>query len=251
MRGQDFGMDWQFAFERSEMLRLVQAGLLQSIGHELKTPLNGQAGALEMVLGDLCDSPEEEREYITAARQAVDRSVAMLEEFSEIARYRLPLGELCPQATDLRPILEQVRRLTRLPARDRGIRYHWPQLDPEHPEQEHPEQEQAERKHQKVWTDPAGLTQALWGLCHWGIGCLRYGSITVEVSEGEAGWCWDLEIQGSPLVSLDPDQMSDPGLQIPWQVSIKLIQAMRGQITLDRHTEKHLRIRVVLPKGYP
>ncbi len=238
-------MDWQFAFERSEMLRLVQAGLLQSIGHELKTPLNGQAGALEMILGDLCDSPEEEREYITAARQAVDRSVAMLEEFSEIARYWLPLGELCLQATDLQPILEQVRRLTRLPARDRGIRYHWPQLDSEQPEQDQPEP-----KEQKVWTDPAGLTQALWGLCHWGIGCLRYGSIRVEVSPEEAGWCWDLEIQGSPLVSLDPDQLSDPALQIPWQVSIKLIRAMEGQIALDQHTEKHLGIRVVLPKGY-
>ncbi len=226
-------MDWQFAFERSEMLRLVQTGLLKSIGHELKTPLNGQAGALEMILGNLCDSPEEEREYITAARQAVDRSVAMVEEFSEIARYWLPLDELCPQATDLQPILEQVQRLTRLPARDRGIRYHWPQLDPE--------------QKQKIWTDPAGLTQALWGLCHWGIGCLRYGSITVEVSPGEAGWCWDLEIQGSPLVSLDPDQLSDPALQIPWQVSIKLIRAMGGQIALDHHTEKHLRIRVLLP----
>jgi hypothetical protein len=54
-------VDWQFAFERSEVMRAFQQELLVSIGHELRNPLSSQMGSLQLVLSDLCDSREEER----------------------------------------------------------------------------------------------------------------------------------------------------------------------------------------------
>ncbi|NJL98136.1 MAG: sensor histidine kinase [Synechococcaceae cyanobacterium SM2_3_2] len=231
-------MDWQFAFERSEMLRLLQGGLLQSVGHELKTPLNGQVGALEMILSGLCDSPEEEREYVTAARQAVDRSLAMLQDFSQIARYRLPIQDLQPQSTQILPLLQQVRQLTTLPAQDRGIRYLWPNLDGD-----------PECLYKPIWADPDGLTQALWGLCHWSITCLRYGTIQIQILQQSQATHFHLDIKGSPLKSLNPEDLDEPSLRIPWQVAEKLITVMGGQQTLHHAAADQAQIQVVLPWG--
>ncbi len=231
-------MDWQFAFERSEMLRLLEGGLLQSVGHELKTPLNGQMGALEMILSGLCDSPEEEREYVTAARQAVDRSLGMLQDFSQIARYRLPIQDLQPQLTEVLPLLQQVRQLTTLPAQDRGIRYLWPNLD-----------DPSESPLKPIWADPHGLTQALWGLCHWSITCLRYGTIQIQVLEQSQTAHLRLDIKGSPLKSLDPEDLNEPTLRIPWQVAEKLIVTIGGQQTLHLPAPDQAQIEVVLPWG--
>ncbi len=231
-------MDWQFAFERSEMLRLLEGGLLQSVGHELKTPLNGQMGALEMILSGLCDSPEEEREYVTAARQAVDRSLGMLQDFSQIARYRLPIQDLQPQLTEVLPLLQQVRQLTTLPAQDRGIRYLWPNLDGS-----------SEPLLKPIWADPDGLTQVLWGLCHWSITCLRYGTIQIQVLEQSQATHLRLDIKGSPLKSLDPEDLNEPTLRIPWQVAEKLIVTIGGQQTLHLPAPDQAQIEVVLPWG--
>lgn len=229
-------MDWKFAFERSEMLRLLQSQLLQSIAHELKTPINGQVGSLELILGDLCDSPAEEREYVQAARQGVDRSLALLQEFSQMAKYHLPVQALQPQRIPVGPVLRDVQMLTRLPAQDRGIRYHWPALDNEGRE---------------VTADAAGLTQALWGLCHWGIGCLRYGTLEIQMDWVRASgdlsspWVWRLDIQGQPLQTLDPSQM--PDLEVFWRVSGKILAAMGGECRFEERDPRHVGIEVRLP----
>jgi signal transduction histidine kinase len=118
-------MDWQFAFERSEVMRAFQQELLVSIGHELRNPLSSQMGALQLVLSNLCDSREEERECLQSAKEAVERLLMLLEEYTRLARHDLPIQPLRPRPTRLRPLLQEIHSLTRLQAQDRGIRYDW------------------------------------------------------------------------------------------------------------------------------
>ena len=222
-------VDWQFAFERSEVMRAFQQELLVSIGHELRNPLSSQMGSLQLVLSDLCDSREEEREYLQSAKEAVERLIKLLEEYTRLARHDLPIQPLRPAAIRLRPLLQDVHSLTRLQAQDQGIRYDWPALQPSLPDD------------LTVWADPHGLVQALLGVCRWGIRTLCYGSMalrTYPAAEGQLCLEWNLE--GRCRMPIQPH------LEAAWRVSERLLREMGGDLELCESSLYRLGIRVTL-----
>lgn len=201
-------LDWQFAFERSEMLRDFQAGLLTSIGHELRNPLSNQIGSLQMILHDLCDSAKEERDYLEIAKDSAEQLLHLLSEFTDLVRHPLPIEPIARTQVDLLSLLRDVYRLTRLQAKDRGIRYLWPELE-------------CSSSTVLVYADALGLTQALLGLCWWGIRQLRYG--TFEVGQ------ISLEIPGNGAAS------------VPWEHSEFLALSIRlsGQLVTEKALSQH------------
>lgn len=226
-------MDWQFAYERSEMLRDFQAGLLISIGHELRNPLSSQIGSLQMILCDLCDSPEEERDYLETSKRSVEQLVHLLEEYSQLVRYPLPIQPLHPRPTALLPLLRDVHHLTRLQAQDQGLRYLWPDL------QDREETPAA----LLIQADPIGWVQALAGLCWWGIQQLRYGTLQIGgISEQSFSYppAQRVEILHFPLHfsgALTPP--SDPRQHPHWRVCQRLLQDMQGDLHLvDCQTDR-------------
>ncbi len=209
-------MDWRFAFERSEVMRAFQQELLVSIGHELRNPLSSQMGSLQLVLSNLCDSREEEREYLQSAKEAVERLLQLLEEYTRLARHDLPIQPLRPTPTRLRPLLQEVYSLTRLQAQDQGIRYDWPALQPSSlPES------------LAVWADPHGLVQALLGVCRWGIRTLYYGSIALSTyPAGEEHLYLEWSLEGRCRLPLQPQESAT------WRVSERLLREMEGHLEL-------------------
>lgn len=219
--------DWHFAYERSEMLREFQTGLLISIGHELRSPLSSQIGSLQMILCDLCDTPEEEREYLETSKRSVEQLVHLLEEFSHLVRYPLPIQPISPTQLDLLALLRDVHQLTRLQAQDRGLRYLWPDL-------------QASAAIMTLHGDPVGFSQALLGLCWWGITHLQHGSVQVgEVlgtSEGREATWHAFGIDGDGWFYL-PITLSghladpiDPREHRHWGVCSRLLAEMGAQV---------------------
>ena len=212
-------LDWQFAYERSEMLRDFQAGLLISIGHELRNPLSSQIGSLQMVLCDLCDSPQEEREYLETGKRSVEQLVRLLEEYSHLVRYPLPIQPVRPTQIDLFPLLRDVHQLTRLQAQDQGLRYLWPDLEEDAPAL-------------MFYGDPLGFAQALLGLCWWGIRQLRYGTVQIgglpEDSFDEAkrsrSLSFPLRFSGHIGAPLDPREHHH------WRVCHRLLREMQGDL---------------------
>jgi nitrogen-specific signal transduction histidine kinase len=209
-------MDWQFAFERSEVMRAFQQELLVSIGHELRNPLSSQMGALQLVLSNLCDSREEERECLQSAKEAVERLLKLLEEYTRLARHDLPIQPLRPRPTRLRPLLQEIHSLTRLQAQDRGIRYDWPDL-----------QSSWLPDSLTVWADPHGLVQALLGVCRWGIRTLCYGSMALSAYPGgEEHFCLEWDLEGRCCLPIQPQDSA------AWRVSERLLREMGGRLEL-------------------
>ncbi len=245
-------VDWQFAFERSEVMRAFQQELLLSIGHELRNPLSSQMGSLQLVLSDLCDSPEEEREYIQSAKEGVDRLIKLLEEYTRLARHNLPIQPLQPEPILLYPLLQDVHSLTRLQAQDQGIRYEWPALSPLAPIDPPPQVPELPPLSESltVWADPYGLVQALLGVCRWGIRTLRYGSMALQTypaGKGEERLCLEWNLEGRCHVPIEPD------MSAAWRVSERLLQQMDGHLELCESGIYRVGIKVTLrtPEGIP
>ncbi|MFS8854417.1 sensor histidine kinase [Synechococcus sp. H55.7] len=231
-------VDWQFAFERSEVMRAFQQELLVSIGHELRNPLSSQMGSLQLVLSDLCDSPEEEREYIQSAKESVERLIKLLEEYTRLARHDLPIQPLQPEPTQLRPLLQDVYSLTRLQAQDQGIRYEWPILQP--PSVSEPS---ALPDSLMVWADPHGLVQALLGVCRWGIRALRYGSMALHlypIAAAEGHLCLEWNLEGRCHVPVETKGSAT------WRVSERLLREMGGDLELGESGLHRVVIKVTL-----
>lgn len=231
-------VDWQFAFERSEVMRAFQQELLVSIGHELRNPLSSQMGSLQLVLSDLCDSPEEEREYLQSAKEAVERLIKLLEEYTRLARHDLPIQPLRPEPTRLRPLLQDVYSLTRLQAQDQGIRYEWPALQPTSAFEVPLLPDSL-----TVWADPHGLVQALLGVCRWGIRTLRYGSMALHLypaPEGEGRLCLEWNLEGRCHVPIQTEGCA------AWRVSERLLREMGGELELCESGLYRVGIKVTL-----
>ncbi len=211
-------MDWQFAFERAEMLRQFQAELLASIGHELRTPLSSQMGSLQMILADLCDSPQEERECLDTARLAVENSLRLLEEYTRLAQHQIPIQCLQLQPVQLLPLLRDVAALTLLQAQDRGVRYAWSCL------------QEAQITDYWVYADPHGLLQALLGLCRWSLAQLRCGQLDIQIQSQPPQTLLTLKLWGLPVCHSAEQQQQQ---HFTWRVGQRLLQEMQADLNFQ------------------
>ncbi|MBI5710792.1 MAG: hypothetical protein HZC42_10880 [Candidatus Eisenbacteria bacterium] len=106
--------------------RLAEASRLKSeflanTSHELRTPLNGIIGFLQLVLDRQCDSPEEERDYLTKAHECSRHLLDLINDLLDIARIEAGRLSLEVASVDVVELFAEVRSLTSVPARERGL----------------------------------------------------------------------------------------------------------------------------------
>lgn len=213
-------MDWQFAFERAEMLRQLQRELLVSIGHELRSPLTQYIGSLDMILFDLCDSPEEVKQYLTQAKGSVSYLIKRLEEYTDLSSQHLLIQPLQRQTVDLIPVLQKAHQLTHLQAKDRGIIYPWTiSSDP-------------------FWVemDPDGLLQALLGIFYWSIQQLRHGTLILSLEKERT--CIGIHTLGQAISPLPTHE------NLIWKVTQRLLQEMNSLVTLIDSSPTHFDLEI-------
>lgn len=89
----------QLACERAIALADFQAGFLARTSHELRSPLNQIISLHQLILSDLCDSPEEERTFLTQAQAAIQKVLKNLDLITSVSK--LAVGRTQP---DLQPV---------------------------------------------------------------------------------------------------------------------------------------------------
>lgn len=112
---------WASAFHLAKQWGEFQGGFLARTAHELRSPLSSTIGLHQMILNDLCDDPEEERQCVADANQAAQRMVGLLDRLIEVSK--INSGAIAPdlQPVSLPMILDEVENLTYLPAANRNI----------------------------------------------------------------------------------------------------------------------------------
>ncbi len=95
---------------------------LANTSHELRTPLNSILGFLRIVLGKLCDSPEEEREFLQNAFDSAQNLLVLINELLDTARIEAGKVDLTLKEVDVSQVFREVQKLTQVQAAQKNLR---------------------------------------------------------------------------------------------------------------------------------
>ena len=76
----------ELAYHLAREMSQFKAGFLARTTHVLRSPLNGLIGLHQLILSDLCENPEEEREFIGQAHERALKLLNLIDEILHIAR---------------------------------------------------------------------------------------------------------------------------------------------------------------------
>lgn len=110
----------QLAYQLVEEMSQFKAGFLARTTHVLRSPLNGLIGLHQLILSDLCESPEEEREFIAQAHDRAMKLLKLIDEILNIARTQSATNHLNIQPQSLGELLKDVYDLTYMLAENRN-----------------------------------------------------------------------------------------------------------------------------------
>ncbi len=207
-----------------------KGGFLARISHELKSPLNSIIGSQQIILADLCNDADEEREFLEQANQSTLKMVNLLEEIllvSKIERGKVPVKSVSLSVAEL---LEQVRSLTYIQAADRNFPLHIRIPDPD----------------LQIQADRALLRQILVYLIETAISNMQEGSICLCVREvpangqtpGQVQICLDspcsIDIWNDPVDFLKSELKPTESPQLSSGLNLlanqMLLEWMRGKL---------------------
>ncbi len=180
--------------------------------------MSSAIGLHQMILNDLCDDLEEERQCVADANQAAQRMVNLLDRLIEVSKFNSGAIEPDFQVVALSLILDDVEGLTYLQAANRNIG-----LDFEEP----PEVD--------VWVDSKRMRQSLALVVDGLITQLAQigdkGPITLRTSVIEQ----TVQIQIQTTCALetwsDPIDLMDPGMSIAHSVADLRAMAAHSQLS--------------------
>lgn len=214
----------QLAYQMASEMCQFKAGFLARTSHELRSPINSMIGTLQLILADLCENPEEEREFLQQAYDSALKMIGVLDEIIQIAKTEHGTAQLKLQPLQLTQVFEELKQLTYMQAANRSIRLHI----------------EIPNSNIYVMADSSRLRQVLVSLVDTAIAQMEQGRVKVSVHpEPESGYVhiwiddqrpvsawsesWDL-IQST--LEADHPSIASPSLQ-PFQADIQLSPGMR------------------------
>ncbi|MBO9999309.1 MAG: HAMP domain-containing histidine kinase [Cyanobacteria bacterium SID2] len=117
-------------YHLARQIAQFKSGFLSRISHELRSPLNGSIGALQLILADLCEDRDEEREFIGKAHESALKLVEILDTILKVARAEQGRTPLKLESVRLAEVFEDIRRLTHLQAANRNYKLYVERPDP-------------------------------------------------------------------------------------------------------------------------
>jgi len=107
------------ARRRAEAANEAKSRFLATVSHEMRTPLNGLIGMLDLMGQDLLDPTAAER--LRVARAAAGHAVGVLDDILEAASLEAGAFELTPGRATLRPIFEEALAVFAGRAAEKGL----------------------------------------------------------------------------------------------------------------------------------
>lgn len=108
------------ALERAQF----QGGFLARAAHELRSPLSSLMGLQQLILADLCDDAEEERQCVAQSYEAAQNLHSLMDQLIRVAKLEQGTQRLDIQPIALDLLLEDLESFVHLQVADRNARLH-------------------------------------------------------------------------------------------------------------------------------
>lgn len=179
----------------------------------MRSPLNGLIGLHQLILSNLCENPEEEREFISQAHERALKLLKLIDEILNVARTEYGTNKLNIQPLSLVDILQHLHEVTYMLAENRNYPLLISPPDPEI----------------YVLADPYWLRYVLVNLVESCIAQMEEGSLRISVG-------------GSPTDDLVCIWLDVPTHAVPVQEQVDLIAT-------DEKFSKHEELKSSLSPG--
>jgi K+-sensing histidine kinase KdpD len=166
----------QLAYHMAQEISQFKAGFLARTTHVLRSPLNGLIGLHQLILSNLCENPEEEREFIAQAHERALKLLKLIDEILSVARVEHGTNKLHIQPLNLSELLQEVHDLTYMLAENRNFPFRVLPPDPE----------------TYILADPNWLRQVLITLVESSIAKMEEGSICISTHVAHTSGCIDI-----------------------------------------------------------
>ncbi len=247
----------ELAYQMARDMSLFKGGFLARTTHELRSPLNGLIGLHQLILSDLCESPEEEREFIAQAHERALKLLHLIDEILNIARTEHGTNKLDIQPHCLARILQEVNNLTYMVAANRNLSLRVVLPDPE----------------TYVLADYRWLRQILVNLVDTAINQMEFGSICLASSFCAANNTLEIFLdvpshavttsESMELMKLGVDSADNhqdhtvlsPGMKI--LLNQNLLEMMRGKLEIvscpstPQTNQELTRLQISIPRVIP
>lgn len=222
----------QLAYQMAHEMSQFKAGFLARTSHELRSPLSSLMGMHQLILSDLCDSPEEEREFVAQAHVSAQKMVKLLDEMIAVSKTEHGTNRLEIRPLPLSKVFEELELLTHMQAANRNLQF--TVISPEEDIQ--------------VLADPRRFRQVLVGIVDSAIVQMEEGRIQVTATaapDSEEVHVWiDVQCPNSiwneslDLLSQIPDPETEPNKtdKVSPGLTLLMVQtlldAMQGRLQL-------------------
>lgn len=105
-----------------EQASRLKSEFLANTSHELRTPLNGMIGFLQLVLDGMCDSRDEERDYLKQALQCSRHLLGLINDVLDIAKIEAGKLTLEIGRVNVRELFDDVYTVTHVQAAQKALR---------------------------------------------------------------------------------------------------------------------------------
>ena len=99
------------AWQEAQSANRVKSEFLATTSHELRTPLNGIIGCVRLVREGLCDSREEELEFLHQADHSAMHLLQIINDLLDIAKIEAGKAELNLQPTDIHEVCQDCLKM--------------------------------------------------------------------------------------------------------------------------------------------
>ena len=208
----------QAAYHLAAEMERFKATFLARTSHELRSPLNTIISLHQLILSDLSDSPEEEREFVAQAQAAAQKMLSRLDEVIHVSKVEYGTSSLQLQSVQLSALLEEVRSLTYLQAQNRSLR-----LEVDRPDAA-----------VYVRADRRWLRQILLHLITSSIALMRDGTIQVAVQVSPAARTAQITIADErPPTPAEPSSEPDDETGLNLIIDQMLLEQMQGKLEVQ------------------
>ncbi|MEL6489529.1 MAG: sensor histidine kinase [Cyanobacteria bacterium J06621_3] len=116
------------AWQDAQMANQLKTEFLANTSHELRTPLNGIIGSIHLVRDGLCDTREEELDFLKHANQSALHLLSVIEDILNIAKIEAGTLDVNITPVDLRHLLREVIEMQSVQFQEKGLRVVRPDL---------------------------------------------------------------------------------------------------------------------------
>lgn len=108
-----------------------KGGFLARSAHELRAPLSSLIALHQMILEGLCDSYDEEKEFIVQGKNYIFKFLDLLNQLTNISGLEVGLFPLILESISVNKLLHQVHNLVKFYAKNQGLRLEFNFLEQE------------------------------------------------------------------------------------------------------------------------